>query len=521
MYTLNWYFKVDTSSKLSQKEKEENNIIIIGAGFSGIGMGCILKMAGMRFIILERAEYLGGTWWYNNYPGAEVDVAGHSYSYSFFNWPNWQFNFPRRDEILGYINEAAKHFGILKFVKYNTTFKDAKWDEENAQWVVSTVPTKETEFNKKSAPQVYKARFLVNCMGFLYKPNYPKIPGIDKFKGRCFHSARWEHDFDYNGKNVAVIGAGATAVQVVPNVAKVAKVTMFQRSKPAPVIPKLGTWKVWGITRFIWRICPPYYYLTQWLFKTYMEVFYFAFDDGTLFAKLTSKFIVWNRDMQLTEAQELKKSFKFPEPVKLCKRIPLYNDFYRKFKDLGCISEVGSLKEINETGILTKDGRQLNFDLIILCTGFDMFHYRDTPIIGRDGYNIRDDWDGDLPFARFGCQVKGYPNYLMLLGPQTGQIHGTGSVNYGECQAQLMWRSIRYTIENGYRSFCLKPEILEKHVEDYEAHTKKNKGWLLKCEETSWYHKNGKIWQPWVWMSHVLVFGCRNSDMNQQYNFKK
>jgi len=504
---LKRYLRVDTSSNLTDEQKKKNRVIIVGGGFSGIGMGCILKMAGMDFLILEKGSQVGGTWNYNKFPGAATDAKCAGYSFTFYDFKDWKRVYPYRDEILSYIYSAVDHFDIGTHFKFNSGMKSATWDETTSSWNVET-----------ESGVVYNGKFLINCMGFLYKPNFPKLKGMDSFKGRLFHSARWEDDFDYTGKKVAVIGSGCTAVQVVPEVAKVAEsVTMFSRGMMTPVLEKPSDTTYGPIWRFMWRLFPGSYVIEQMFYRLLNELFYYAFDDNPLGRAVTKQCIkVW--ETELKDYPELKEQFKFETPVTLCKRLPIYNNFYSKFAKLGCKMEQAGIEELIPKGIRTKDGRELEFDLIVFCTGFDMFHYRDTPIVGRDGFNIATEWDTNVPYARTGCQIKGCPNYFMILGPQSGQIHGTGSVTYGENQAELAWRTIRYTLENGFENFEVKAEKFEEWKNEYDTYQKEKKAWLTQC--SSWYHKNGKPWQPWLFHSSTMMQMCKWSDIRSQYNFK-
>lgn len=505
-FFIRWYLQVDTTLNISEAEKRNNRVIIVGAGFNGIGMGCLCKMAGIDFIIIDRAQGVGGTWWYNRFPGAQVDVFSHTYSFTFLSYYGWKNNYSYCYEILNYIRMAVLHFGLEKHLILNTIFTGATWSDKTSKWTVTT------------SNSSYEGRFLINCMGFLYKPNVPKFKDMDKFKGRMFHSARWEQDYDYTGKKVAVIGAGATAIQVVPEVSKTAKVTMFQRT-PCSVVPKLGDVPIGPVWRFLWRWCPGLYLAQKFIAKGYLESFRYSFGVGTTMNKMAEKWIQGELDKQLKDHPELKKKFQFPSPLTLCKRIPIYNNFYGIFAERGCVLETDGIDCFTEKGIRTKNGTEHEFDLIVMCTGFNMFHYQDSKIIGRDGYSVQDDWDKGIPYANNGCQIPKMPNYIMILGPQSGQVHGAGSVYYGEFQAELAFRSIKHTLENGYQSFELKRGLLEKHIQEYKDELNGFSRGLKTC--TSWYNKNGEVWQPWIFPSWKLFSNCKWGSLTKYYDFAK
>jgi len=506
MFALRWFLKVDTSLHISDAEKKKNRVIIIGAGFNGIGMGCLCKMAGLDFIIIDRAQGVGGTWWYNRFPGAQVDVFSHTYSYTFLNYFGWTNNYSYTYEILGYIRYAVLYFGIEKHLILNTVFKGANWSEKTSTWTVKTDNSS------------FEGKFLINCMGFLYKPNVPKFKGQENFKGRVFHSARWEQDYDWRGKKVGVIGAGATAIQAVPEMAKTAKVTMFQRT-PCSVVPKLGDVPIGPAWRFLWRWCPGFYLLQKIGCKLYLESFRYSFGVGTTMNKMAEKWIQGEMEKQLSDRPDLLEKFQFPRPLTLCKRIPIYHEFYRIFKERNCTLETDGIDCFTEKGIKTKTGTEHEFDLVVLCTGFNMFHYQDSEIVGRDGYSVRKDWDEGVPYAHLGCQLPKLPNYFMILGPQSGQVHGAGSVYYGEFQCELAFRSIKHVLENGYQSFELKKGLLEKHIKEYKDELNGFSKGLKSC--TSWYNKNGEVWQPWIFPSWKLFSACKWTNLTDLYNFSK
>jgi len=506
-WTMKWYFSVNTNINASHAAKRSNNVIIIGAGFSGIGLGVLLKSAGIEFVILDKAEHVGGTWWYNDYPGAAVDVKSHTYCYSFFPKRMWKDTYSFRDEILQYMVDAVHHFGLKPNLRLKTVVKNGEWNPKDQNWVVTT-----------TTGQTFKGRFLVNCMGFLHKPNIPKVKNMDKFKGRYFHTAQWEHDFDYANKRVAVIGSGCTAIQVIPEVAKVAKeVTMFQRG-PSYVVAKnlqFGEGPYGAVMHAMHFLMPWVMWFSRVSSYAMGELFYWGWDESW-FGNLNKKSIHDDNAAQIKDDKLRKELLVDEKDISGCKRPALYTNFFRKFEQLGCKVKTQSVTEMTESGILLKDGTTLEVDLVVFATGFDMMHYKDVPMIAN-GKTFDDFWS-DVPYAFQGVLHPNFPNYFMLLGPQSGQIHGAGSVYYGEMQAELIMNILKKVLEEGKSTFQVKQETFDKWVSDYEKHIRENKAWLTGCN--SWYNKHGgKPWQPYIYHSWRLMSECKWPKLDQWLKF--
>lgn len=211
-------------------KRKQTDVAIIGAGFAGLGTGIELKKSGLRdFVIFEGEEGVGGSWRTNTYPGCACDVPSHLYSYSFEPNPNWPEAFSRQEDIRQYIEHCADKYEMKPFIRFSTRVTDATFDEEKGRWIITT-----------NDGQITEAKVLVPATGALSHPKYPEIKGMDKFKGPALHAARWDSSIDLRGKKVAVIGSGASAIQVVPNVAaEVAELKVFQRT-PSWVLPKMN-----------------------------------------------------------------------------------------------------------------------------------------------------------------------------------------------------------------------------------------------------------------------------------------
>ena len=389
-----------------------HSVVIIGAGFGGLGMAIRLKAQGQDdIVIIEKGSDVGGCWRDNTYPGAACDVPSHLYSYSFERHYPWSRRFAPQNEIFAYQQHCARKYDVYRHIRFNTEVEKASFDEAQGVWVI-TLTNDETIF----------ARVLITATGQLNQPAYPKMPGIDAFKGAHFHSARWDHSVDLKGKTVAVIGTGASAIQFVPEVAQVAgKVMLFQRSA-AHVLAKPDRAYTEREHRMLKR-----FPITQTLDRLKI---YIANEARVL------GFTSLQKAMALFEWQfkrQLKKFIKDPEqrekltpdyPIG-CKRILMSNDYYPALAQDHVEVINQGISEVTATGVVDSEGQHHDVDVIIYGTGFQATDFL-TPmtIIGRDGIALNDAWK-DGAEAYLGISVNGFPNLFMLYGPNTNLGHNS------------------------------------------------------------------------------------------------
>lgn len=389
-----------------------HSVVIIGAGFGGLGMAIKLKAQGQDdIVIIEKGGDVGGCWRDNTYPGAACDVPSHLYSFSFERHYPWSRRFAPQREIFAYQQHCARKYDVYRHMRFNTEVAKASFDEAQGVWAI-TLTNDETIF----------ARILITATGQLNQPAYPKMPGIHDFKGAHFHSARWDHSVDLKGKTVAVIGTGASAIQFVPEVAKVAgKVMLFQRSA-AHVLAKPDR----AYSEREHRILKKFP-ITQTLDRLKI---YIANEARVLgFTSLQKAMTLFEWQFK----QQLKKFIKDPElrekltpdyPIG-CKRILMSNDYYPALAQDHVEVINQGISEVTATGVVDSEGKHHDVDVIIYGTGFQATDFL-TPmtITGRDGIALNDAWK-DGAEAYLGITVNGFPNLFMLYGPNTNLGHNS------------------------------------------------------------------------------------------------
>ena len=385
-------------------------IAIIGAGFSGLGAAIKLRQEGIDdFVILDRGQNFGGTWRDNTYPGAACDVPSHLYSYSFAPNPTWSRSFSEQPEIHRYINNVATKNDLESYTRWNTEVTGTVWNEADGQWVITT-----------SAGE-YRATFVIAGVGPLCEPKLPDVKGIDDFAGEIFHSARWNHDYNLEGKRVAVIGTGASAIQIIPELAKkVGRLDVYQRTA-AWVLPRLDR---------------PYTNTETWAFKN-IPGFQTAARAGIYASRELVSFGLTHAPNVLAPAKVLGKqniargisdrklrAAVTPKWKVGCKRILLSNTYYPALNQANVDLVTDPIKEVTTTGIVTADGIARDVDAIVVATGF---HVTDSPafehIIGKDGSSLAQVWESTGINAYKGTTVHGFPNLFLMVGPATGLGH--------------------------------------------------------------------------------------------------
>jgi len=386
------------------------DVAIVGSGFSGLGMAIQLQKHGRRdFIVLEKADDVGGTWRDNTYPGAACDVPSHLYSFSFALNPEWTRSFSPQPEIWSYLQQCAREAGVLDRIRFGHEVVSARYDPSKQRWRIET------------SRGILTARILVAGTGPLSEPRIPDVPGLGTFSGPVFHSARWDHSVDLSGKSVAVVGTGASAIQFVPEIQRVAKkVMVFQRTPPW-VTPRNDR-HLSSIEQSLFRRIPGAQKLPRAAIYFFRETYLLWFlheKRATRVTRLALKFLQDQvRDPEL-------QSKLTPDYTIGCKRILISNDWYPTLQKPNVELQTGGLGEVKGETVVSAEGEERQADIIIFGTGF---HVTDMPFADRvfagDGTRLADAWANGME-AYLGTSIAGFPNFFLLVGPNTGLGHNS------------------------------------------------------------------------------------------------
>jgi cation diffusion facilitator CzcD-associated flavoprotein CzcO len=452
-------------------QRSDFPIAIIGAGFAGIGMAIQLKKAGIHsFTMFERAGEIGGTWRDNTYPGAACDVRSHLYSLSFEPNPDWTRLYAGSDEIQRYLLHCVEKYGLRAHLRTNTAILEARFDERSGLWTLAT-----------SNGDSVQARVVASGVGGLVDPAYPAIAGIDQFTGQMFHTARWGHDCDLAGKNVAVIGTGASAVQVVPSIAPtVGKLAVFQRTA-AWVMPKQDR-AISARSRRLFRRFPATQRLRRRLQYALTELMGpLVFMDWPRVSRLAEKASLQHLERSVTDPAvraRLTPSFQFG-----CKRVLISDDYWSAFgrENVDLVTE--PIARICEDGIETADGTVRPIDVIILATGFAVgFSTAPFPVIGRGGRSINDAWtQGAVAYK--GMTISGFPNWFIMMGPNTGPGH-TSVLVFTESQIAYALQAIRTLMAGDVKYVDIRQDVQDTYNAQLQRRMR-HTVWSSGCK--SWY----------------------------------
>ncbi|KAK5018033.1 hypothetical protein LTR16_000600 [Cryomyces antarcticus] len=406
-------------------------VLIIGAGISGMctAIDLIKRNKCHNFIIVEKSSGVGGTWHDNKYPGCCCDVWSRLYSYSFEQNPDWTREYPGQEEILDYLLNIANKYHLYKYIRFNTSVSEARWDDVEKKWktVVKVSGTKDAEY---SPEYTITSDYFVSAVGQLNVPNYPKIPGLETFKGKTMHSARWDWSYNLDGKKIAVIGNGATAAQIIPEIAKTAShITVYQRT-PNWIIPR-GDAPVSPMKRALFKYVPPLRWRARAMQMDFRESFYDAVINGqSPFAGDIRTWCEHQMHEALPDQPELWEKLT-PKYNPGCKRIIISDDYYPTLARKNVTLETRPISRITENGIDLKgeDGQpapgESDFDLLVLATGFRTVEFMyPIDITGANGKSIKDIWRGGAR-AYYGTTVTDLPNFGMLYGPNTNLGHNS------------------------------------------------------------------------------------------------
>ncbi|KAL1925107.1 uncharacterized protein VTP21DRAFT_4761 [Calcarisporiella thermophila] len=475
------------SKEVNPLRPQHHYVIIIGAGFSGLGTAIRLMQENIHdFVILERGNDVGGTWRDNSYPGAACDVQSDLYSFSFAQNPDWTRNYAPQPEIFAYLRWCASKYDVYKHCRFYHEVEYAQWDDARQLWEVQT------------SQGTYSGNFVVSGAGALCEPSYPKIKGLAEFAkvagNSVFHSARWDHERDLSGRKVAVIGTGASAIQIIPAIQpKVKQLVVLQRTPPW-VIPRDDRPR---FERWLFRRIPilqtamrAFLYIVRELFVIPMKY------NLTAFRLLGLLQLYWQvKDPKL-------RARITPSYSMGCKRILISNDYYPAITQPNVSVVTEGIEEIEENHIVTRDGARHGVDTIVLATGF-LVTDAPTPnfIRGRGGKLLAEAWRENIE-AYKGTTIPGFPNSFILLGPNTGLGH-TSQIVMIEAQINYIVEAIKYMRDHSQRTIEVKRDACREYNEMI-ARKLRNTVWTSGgCK--SWYQdSSGK--NPVVWPDYTFVY---------------
>jgi cation diffusion facilitator CzcD-associated flavoprotein CzcO len=470
----------------AQTDLHVHDAVIVGTGFGGMGAAIALRRLGIEDIVmLDREDDLGGTWHVNRYPGLAVDIPSANYSYSFEPNPSWSRVYSPQAEILAYLRHCARKYGLLPHIRFGAQVVGADWDEARGVWTVHL-----------AGGEALEARALVLGNGALHLPAYPDVPGHTRFEGPALHSACWDHGLPLEGKRVAVIGTGASAVQLVPQLApRAARLHVFQRTPPW-VLPRpdravsaaeRAAFARWPALQRAWRAAlywrlesqvlgftvePRLMRLGEWMARRHLRA---SVSDPALRAALTPAYRMG------------------------CKRVLLSSDYYPALTRPHVELVTTPIESIGPRGVRTRDGREREVDVLVYGTGFRVAEYL-TPIRirGAGGQELAARWR-EAPETYLGITVSGFPNLFLLMGPNTGLGHNS-MVFMIEAQAHYAAQCLRALRERGVRSMDVRADVQAS----FSAALQRRLGrtvWATGCR--SWYQagdgRNVALWPGSTW----------------------
>ena len=479
------------------------NVLIVGAGMSGICAAAKLEEAGIDYTVVEKNERLGGTWYENTYPEVGCDVPNHFYSYSFRPNHNWTGYFSKGEEIEGYLETCAAEFGITERIRFNTEVVRAAYDDARAEWSVELrLPDGSTAHES--------ANVLVSAVGQLNRPKLPDIDGLDSFKGPAFHTAQWDHDVDLRGKRVAVIGTGASAIQLARTTADVAeRLLIFQRS-PQWAIPSRDYHRsVSAAKRWLLNHVPFYarwYRFTlAWRFGDHLHPTIQRDPEWEHPERAVNqrndrhrKFLTDYIVTELDGRDDLLAKV-LPAYPPYGKRILVDNDWFKTVARDDVELITSAVARVTESGVVSESGETYEADVIILATGFEVTRLLwPMELRGRDGQTIRELWGDDDSRAHLGLTVPGFPNLFCLYGPNTNLGHGGSIIFIAECQVRYLLACLMRMLEDDIAAL----ECTQEAYHDYnERLDTEHAGmiWTHSGMDTWYRNKHGRVVSVMPW----------------------
>jgi cation diffusion facilitator CzcD-associated flavoprotein CzcO len=480
-----------TTESAAQRRPVHTRALIIGTGFSGLGMGIALQRQGVDFLILEKADDIGGTWRDNSYPGCACDVPSHLYSFSFEPKPDWKHLFSFQDEIWDYLKGVTDKYGLRRYIVFNSLVDRAHWDDTEYRWHIFTVDGQE-----------YVAQFLISGAGALHIPSVPDIEERDEFSGPAFHSAEWDHSADLTGKRVAVIGTGASAIQIVPEIVDdVAELQLYQRTPPW-VVPRTNEELPRGLRRALENV-PGLQLLLRNAIYWGQEALAYGMTKRPGALKVIEALAKWNIRRNVKN-KELRR--KLTPTYRIgCKRILNSSTYYAAVANPKTELVTDRIARITPDGIVTADGKERRADVIVYATGFHVTDsYTYVQIKGLHGEDLVDRWNREGIGAHRGITVADVPNLFFLLGPNTGLGHNS-VVFMIESQIRYVAEAIAAVDKAGMAALAptrAAQDAFNDALQEKLAHSVWNTGgcssWYLDAHGNNRVLWGGYTWQYWL-----------------------
>ena len=483
---------------MSDSPRAQRRIAIIGSGFAGLCLAIQLKRRGVdSFTIFEKAGRIGGTWRENTYPGACCDVPAFSYCFSFEQKTDWSRKWAPQSEILEYMENCARKYDLARHLRFNTEIAGAQWDADQSVWRLKTIGGEE-----------FVADVLVSGTGQLNRPSLPKIAGLENFKGVSFHSAKWRHDVDLTGRNVAVVGNAASAIQFVPVIApKVGKLNIFQRSANW-MVPR-GDRAYTEAEKQRFARYPLLALAYRWLIYFLHEINWPIFRRVKFFVDRTQK-LAGDYMRAILKDPELQKS-QIPDYPFGAKRMLISDDYFPALNRDNVEVVLGGIDHVTDKAVVTKDGRTVPADVIILATGFQSTSFlAPMAINGVGGRSLQEEWHGAAR-AYLGITVAGFPNLFMMYGPNTNLGHNS-IIFMIECQTNYILGCLEQMDSRGLASIDLRRDVMESFDAKVQQELQRT---VWAATGKSWYKTDdGRITNNWSGSTIRYWWETRNADLS-------
>ncbi len=476
-------------------------VVIVGAGMSGILAAHRLQQAGVDYVVFEKNGALGGTWLENTYPGCRVDVSNHTYAYSFMQKHDWPQFHSSQEVLLDYFNACADDFGIRDNIRFGVEVSSMVFDEESATWSL--------ELQGPEGESTFDCQAVISAVGQLNRPQLPNIDGLNSFAGDAWHSARWNHDVDLTGKKVGVIGTGCSAMQFIPHVAREAgELTVFQRTPnwmvPRPqyqqelpdnlmwLFTRLPNYNNWFRLRAFWRghegLLPRLEVDPDWESDTEISVSASNEELRVLFTMYL--------EMEFGDRPDLFDKVTPRYPMGAKRFVVDDGSWATTLKRDDVTLETTAIERITPAGVVTNDGVEHEFDVLLFGTGFKASEFLvPMKVVGRGGIELHDHWNGDAR-AYLGVVSPGFPNFFYLYGPNTNIVINGSIIYFSECEVHYVTQFLRHLLENNVRALDVKADVHDRYNEWIDEGNAKM-AWGV-SNVSSWYKSaSGRVAQNW------------------------